>query len=346
MMRLLMFALLQSLATVLAPEDIQQLQDAVRSHIGSTENEPPKFQHAFADLDGDGVFDAVVLMAGADWCGSGGCNMFVFRGTQSGFTFISSSTITSQPIRVSAEKNFGWKTLIVSSQGTGDVFMRFDGKRYPLNPSLQPKASTAVVATSDVLIQSSSPRSNWLYVEEPVYRDQRRSTTSVTLQDGRDLQLRFGEAAGKLTADDIHKWPRGKHIQIAYDTEDGAVLMDPDSGKFALIVAGLDEHPIDVLAHQCLQGALTTQEIVECYVGELGFWDTEMNRFYGLLMASLSPTQAVQTAQREWLRFRDAQRTAASEVFTEGTMTRITAAIEITNVTKEQAHRLARYLAE
>ena len=223
-----------------------------------------------------------------------------------------------------------------------------DGKRYPLNPSLQPKASTAAVATSDVLIQPSSPRGKWLYVEELVYRDQRRSTTSVTLQDGRDLQLRFGKAAGKLTADDIHKWPRGKHIQIAYDTEGGAVLMDPDSGKFALIVAGLDEHPIDVLAHQCLQGAITAQELVECYVEELGFWDTEMNRFYGLLMASLSPTQkqAVQTAQREWLRFRDAQRTAASEVFTEGTMSRITAAIEITNVTKEQARRLARYLAE
>jgi hypothetical protein len=123
MTRLLMFALLQSLATVLDAQDIQQLQDAVRSHIGSSENEPPKFQHAFTDLDGDGVPDAVVLMEGADWCGSGGCNMFVFRGTQSGFTFISSSTITSQPIRVSAEKNFGWKTLIVSSQGTRDVFM-------------------------------------------------------------------------------------------------------------------------------------------------------------------------------------------------------------------------------
>jgi uncharacterized protein YecT (DUF1311 family) len=86
---------------------------------------------------------------------------------------------------------------------------------------------------------------------------------------------------------------------------------------------------------------------IECHREELEFWDKEMNRFYGLLMASLSPgqKQAVQTAQRDWLIYRDAQRAAASAVFTEGTMSRITTAIEITNVTKEQA-QLARYLAQ
>jgi len=73
-----------------------------------------------------------------------------------------------------------------------------------------------------------------------------------------------------------------------------------------------------------------------------------MNRFYALLMASLSSEQkaAVQTAQREWLAFRDAQRTAAAKVFTEGTISRITTASEINSVTREQAQRLARYLAQ
>jgi uncharacterized protein YecT (DUF1311 family) len=346
MTRLVMLVLLHSFAALQA-QDTQRLQDAVKAHVGPADDKPPMFRHAFTDLDGDGVLDAVVLMSGSEWCGSGGCNMLVFRGTKAGFTFLCSSTVTSEPIRVSTEKSFGWKTLIVSSRGKGDVLMPFDGKRYPSNPSLQPKASAAVVTAAEVVIQSSSPRSKWLYREELIYRDQPRSSGSVTLQDGRDLQLRFG-GAGSLTADDIGKWPRGKRIHIAYSEEDGAVLVDPDSGKFALILLGLEEHPIDIMRQQCLRGAGATSEIVDCYREELGYWDKEMNRFYSLLMASLSSEQkaAVQTAQREWLTFRDAQRAAAAKVFTEGTISRITTASEVNNVTREQAQRLARYLAQ
>ena len=273
--------------------------------------------------------------------------MLVFRGTKAGFAFVCSTTITSEPIRVSTEKSFGWKTLIVFSKGKGDVLMPFDGKRYPLNPSSQPKAAAALVSAAEVVIKSPLPPSKWLFAEEVVYRDQPRSSDSIRLQDGSEFQLRFA-GAGALTAEDINKWPQGKRVRIAYNTEDGTVLLDPDTGKFALILVGLEEHPIDFITSRCLQSAAATSEIVECQREELGFWDKEMNRYYGLLMASLSAVQkqAVQTAQREWLPYRDAQRAAAAAVFTEGTASRIAIAIEITNVTREQAQRLARYLAQ
>jgi uncharacterized protein YecT (DUF1311 family) len=204
----------------------------------------------------------------------------------------------------------------------------------------------AVSAYAHELLQSSAQFSKWSYVKEVIYLAPWRSINSVTLQDDGDLELRFG--TGKLTNVDIDKWPRGKHLNIAYSAEDGAVLLDPDSGKFALIISGLQQHPIDIMTDRCLQTAGTTSEIVKCHAEELGFWDKEMNRFYTLVLASLSPEQrqAVQTSQREWLRFRDAQKAAAAAVFTHGTMSRITAAIEITNTTKEQAQRLARYLAQ
>ena len=79
--------------------------------------------------------------------------MFVFRGTKDGFTFLSGSTITNEPIRISADKTAGWKTLIVYSKGRGDVLMRFNSKRYPLNPSTQPKATPTQVRVAQIVME-------------------------------------------------------------------------------------------------------------------------------------------------------------------------------------------------
>jgi len=79
--------------------------------------------------------------------------MLVFRGANDGFTFVSASTITNEPIRVSPENVHGWKTLIVYSKGKGDVLMQFNGTHYPLNPSLQSKATTGQVEASELLLK-------------------------------------------------------------------------------------------------------------------------------------------------------------------------------------------------
>lgn len=79
--------------------------------------------------------------------------MLVFRGTKEEFSFVSGSTITFDPIRVSPEEAHGWDTLIVYSKGKGDVLMRFDGKRYPLNPSIQPKATPAQLEAAKIVMK-------------------------------------------------------------------------------------------------------------------------------------------------------------------------------------------------
>jgi len=115
-------------------------------------HELPPLRYGLADLDGDEHPDAIVLLEGRDWCGSGGCTLLIFRAVKDSFALLSGSTITYEPIRVSPETTHGWKTLIVFSNGTGNVVMRFSGRRYPPNPSLQPKATPAQVEAAQVVI--------------------------------------------------------------------------------------------------------------------------------------------------------------------------------------------------
>ena len=112
-----------------------------------------RWRHALTDLNGDRIDDAVVLMTDPAWCGTGGCTLLVFRGSRRGFTLQSKSSVSDVPIRVSPLVVAGWKSLLVYSRGRGEVLMRFTGSRYPDNPSLQPKASTAQVRGALLLIE-------------------------------------------------------------------------------------------------------------------------------------------------------------------------------------------------
>ena len=129
------------------------LLEAVRSHLRLPADAKIPFRYALVDLNGDGRDDAVVFITAPKYCGSGGCVLEVFRGSAMGFGFLSGSTVTSLPIRVSTESTHGWRALIVQSKGRGDVVMRFDGTRYPLNPSVQPLATAVQVSAASTVIE-------------------------------------------------------------------------------------------------------------------------------------------------------------------------------------------------
>jgi hypothetical protein len=118
------------------------------------------YKHAFVDLNDDGIDDAVVLITDNEYCGSGGCFFLVFRGIAGGFKHVSSSTITRAPILLLPEKKKGWHTLSVLIAGggvePGQVIMRFNGKKYPGNPSLQPKAKKNDLKSAKTLIPAQS----------------------------------------------------------------------------------------------------------------------------------------------------------------------------------------------
>ena len=106
---------------------------------------PEQFRYAFVDLNGDLVQEAVVLIAGPGYCGSGGCTLVVMKREDDRLKVFSSSTITREPICIAAEDRQGWKSLVVTVGGgggpDGQAVLRFDGSRYPMNPSMQPLAT-------------------------------------------------------------------------------------------------------------------------------------------------------------------------------------------------------------
>ena len=113
----------------------------------------PSYQHAFADLNGDGIKDAIVLLTGTNWCGTDGCTMLVMRGAKKVYSLVSESMIPEQRIRVSTLSVNGWRTLIVGSRGKNAVALPFDGQRYPGNTALQTRADPAVLSGARTLLK-------------------------------------------------------------------------------------------------------------------------------------------------------------------------------------------------
>ena len=128
------------------------LNEAVRA---LADGEPAEYGYSLTDLNDDGELDAVVLLRGSYWCGSGGCTLAVFQGTSKSYKVVSRSTISRAPISVLTETKNGWHTLAVSVGGggakPGQTLLRFDGKRYPLNPTMQPYATSKDMLGASVL---------------------------------------------------------------------------------------------------------------------------------------------------------------------------------------------------
>jgi hypothetical protein len=121
------------------------LNDAISKWAAPSKS--PAYRSALTDLNADDIADAIVLLSDPRYCGSGGCELLVLKGSASGFEVISSSTITREPIYLLPELRSGWHTLSVLVGGggapDGQALMRFNGKKYPGNPSVEKRATAA-----------------------------------------------------------------------------------------------------------------------------------------------------------------------------------------------------------
>jgi hypothetical protein len=117
------------------------------------------YDAAFVDLDGDGKQDIVAYASGPEYCGSGGCSMGVLRATGKGYDTIGRATVTQLPIRLLPSRSHGLHDLGVAVSGGGAsehaVRLRFDGRRYPSNPTTLPETATTSDDAGSVLIPSA-----------------------------------------------------------------------------------------------------------------------------------------------------------------------------------------------
>lgn len=90
------------------------------------------FEH---DLNADGTKEIFVGLTGPYFCGSGGCTQLLLD--QEGVV-ISKFTVSDYPLVIDEERTNAWKDLFLRSDGDYRR-AKFDGTKYPSNPSLLPK---------------------------------------------------------------------------------------------------------------------------------------------------------------------------------------------------------------
>jgi len=141
----------------------ESLTAALQAYAAKTSADPKSFeprQTAFVDLNGDGIKDALLLLQGTAWCGTGGCTLLVFQGARDGFTFISSSSLIRGSLLVSTATTNGWRDLVVDVSGGGmapkKVALKFNGRTYPLNPSVQPALPKNAACQGETVFQPES----------------------------------------------------------------------------------------------------------------------------------------------------------------------------------------------
>ncbi|NCD71156.1 hypothetical protein [Mucilaginibacter agri] len=86
------------------------------------------------DLNDDGIKEIFVGFTGPYFCGSGGCSFLIMDNAGKVITQFS---VSDYPIIIANSKTNGWKDLIIQSNHKNHI-MRFNGTKYPSNPSIQP----------------------------------------------------------------------------------------------------------------------------------------------------------------------------------------------------------------
>ena len=149
-----MFAVLLSLALFLAPPDSSatdtsarqiQLMQAVEAYVTpvGAPSEDVRLRTEWADLNGDGVQDALVYIEAESWCGSGGCTVIVFEAITDSvevaelgaFRPAAEISLMHGPVVVADTQTEGWADLLVQGDAGSMVRLAFTGETYPMSPS-------------------------------------------------------------------------------------------------------------------------------------------------------------------------------------------------------------------
>lgn len=118
-----------------------------------------RYYYDRVDLNGDNKPDIIVYLVGSYVCGSGGCNALIYTPSGQDYRLISQHTLVNAPILITPQRTNGWKNLVFQVSGGGARasyrIMRFNGRSYPLNPSVQPAVSANTTLTGIAVVADS-----------------------------------------------------------------------------------------------------------------------------------------------------------------------------------------------
>lgn len=111
--------------------------------------------------------------------------------------------------------------------------------------------------------------------------------------------------------------------------------------------ANESQHLIDATMKSCLDNAMTTVSIRDCYNQAYKAWDTELNKQYSLIMKTLDlngeQKAALRNSQREWLTYRDSYFKALQSYYpAEGTIWGIIYDEQVMQIVRDKALSLAK----
>lgn len=114
------------------------------------------YSAASVSLDGPSEREYFVYLASRWWCGSGGCAALLLEQQGPSFRVLERFTLARLPIVILPSKSNGWHDISMLVQGGGttygrEVILRYDGHRYPSNPSMAPELPAKLAGQGTVL---------------------------------------------------------------------------------------------------------------------------------------------------------------------------------------------------
>jgi hypothetical protein len=145
------------------PSADQALKKFLSTYLSRADSGPDdtRYASAFVALRGREANEVIVYLTGRQWCGSGGCTALVLVPQGSSYKVNTRMTVAQLPIRVLASRSNGWHDLGVWVQGGGiqpgyEAQLRFNGRKYPGNPTVPPARRLESGVVGQVAIPSTA----------------------------------------------------------------------------------------------------------------------------------------------------------------------------------------------
>lgn len=115
-----------------------------------------RYYYNLIDLNDDGVKEIFVYLVGRSFSGTGGSSALILAQHAGGYHVISKLSLVRNPVIISSNSTNGWHDLVLQVAGGGAQYglveLKFDGEKYPSNPSTQEYLANGRVVVGTAII--------------------------------------------------------------------------------------------------------------------------------------------------------------------------------------------------